>query len=132
MSSVPPGSSPLRLPLGEVVFYPTGRPSIRTLVSHIVAFGYSVTVYPFPHADLATLPPGVWYWAVVISENILFIVLPPTPTSSESSSVQPPASSESSLDQSDGGSSSYNNWAYYDSDNIDPDAPCLGRGYWHT
>ena len=119
MSSIPPGSSALRLPLGEVVFYPTSRPSIRTLVSHIVALGYSVTVYPFPHADLATLPPGVWYWAVVIGENILFIVLPP-------------ASSESSSDQSDDGSSSYNNGAYYDSDNVDPDAPWLGYGYWHS
>ena len=42
MSSVPPGSSPLRLPRGEVVCFPTGRPNIPTLVSQIAALGYSV------------------------------------------------------------------------------------------
>ena len=35
MSSVPPGLSPLRLPRGEIVFYPSGRPSIRLLTLEI-------------------------------------------------------------------------------------------------
>ena len=76
MSSVPPGSSPLRLPLGEVVFYPTGRPGIHTLVRQIAALGYSVTDFPLPHTDLSSLPPGVWHCAVVLGDFFLFIVAP--------------------------------------------------------
>ena len=112
-SSVPPGSpgsSPLCLPLGEVVFYSTGRPSIRTLVSQIAAFGFI----------LSHMPTSVhfWHWAYVVGDFILFILLPPV-------------LSESSLDQSDNGSSSYNG-PYYDLDNVNPDAPWLGYGYWQT
>ena len=112
MSSVPPGSSPLRLPRGEVVYYPTGCPNIPTLVSQIAALGYSVAVYPLQQPDLSTLPPGVWHWAVVLGEFILFI-------------VPPSESSESSLDQSDDS-------PYYDSDNVNPEAPWAGYGYWHS
>ena len=44
--------------------------------------------------------------------------------------VGPPSElSESSSDQSDDSAS---NEPYYDSDNVDPDAPWLGYGYWHT
>ena len=96
MSSVPPGLSPLRLPLGEVVFYPTGRPSIGELVSQIAALGYSVAGYPLlQHTDLSILPPGVWHCAVVIGDFILFI-------------VAPAALSASSSDQSADSSSSQN------------------------
>ena len=37
MSSVPPGSSLLRLPHGDIVFYPTGRPCLRLLLQQIAA-----------------------------------------------------------------------------------------------
>ena len=120
MSSVPPGLSPLRLPLGEIVFYPTGRPGIRSLVREIAALGYLVSSFPLPHTDLSSLPPGVWHCAVVIGDFILFIVAPTALSSSDSSS-----------DQSDDSPSSHNE-PYYDSDNVDPDFPWLGCGYWHS
>jgi hypothetical protein len=112
MSSVPPGSSPLRLPRGEVVYYTTGCPNIPILVSQIAALGYSVAIYPLQQPDLGRFPPGVWHWAVVQGEFILFI-------------VPPSESSESSLDQSDDS-------PYYDSDNVNPEAPWAGYGYWHS
>ena len=119
MSSVPPNSSPLRLPRGEIVFYPTGRPSIRVLTRSIAALGYKVSGFPLSHTDLRSLPPGVWHWAVVLGDFILFIVLPPeSAESAESSSDQSGYLSEDS--------------PYYNSDNVDPDAPWLGRGYWHS
>ena len=62
MSSIPLGLSPLRLPLGEIVFYPTGRPSIRSLTREIAALGYEVSGFPLHHTDLRPLPPGVWHW----------------------------------------------------------------------
>jgi hypothetical protein len=76
MSSVPPGFSPLRLPLGEIVFYPTGRPSIRSLPREIAALGYEVSGFPLPHTDLRPLPPGVGHWAVVLGNIILLLPLP--------------------------------------------------------
>jgi len=112
MSSVPPNLSPLRLPRGEIVFYPTGRPSIRVLTHTIAALGYEVSGFPLSHTDLRPLPPGVWHWAVVLGEFILFIVLPP-----ESAELSSDQSSYQSKDS-----------PYYDSDNVDPDAPWLGRG----
>ena len=118
MSSVPRGLSPLRLPRGEIVFYPTGRPGIRSLVREIAALGYSVSSFPLPRTDLSPLPPGVWHCAVVLGDFILFIVAPMAP-------------SESSSDQSDDSPSSHNE-PYDDSDNVDPDFPWLGRGYWHS
>jgi hypothetical protein len=118
MSSVPPGLSPLRLPLGEIVFYPTGRPGIRTLTHQITALGYSVMGFTLPHTDLSPLPPGVWHCAVVLGDFILFIVAPTV--SSDLLSVQ-----------SDDSPFSHNE-PYYDSDNVDPDFPELGRGYWHS
>ena len=111
MSSVPPGLSPLRLPLGEIVFYPTGRPSIRSLIREIAALGYSVLCFPLLHTDLSPLPPGVWLCAVVLGDFILFIVAPTPPSLSDS---------DSSLLQSAYGSSSHNK---PDSDNVDPDFP---------
>jgi len=119
MSSVPPGCSPLHLPRGEFVFYPTGRPSICMLTRSIAALGYEVSGFPLSHNNLRSLPPGVWHWAVILGEFIFFIVLPPeSAESSESSSDQSGYLSKASL--------------YYDSDNVDPDAPWLGRGYWHS
>ena len=52
MSSVPPGLSPLRLPRGESVFSPTGRPSIRGLTHEIAALGYEVSGFPIHHTNL--------------------------------------------------------------------------------
>ncbi len=114
MSSVPPGLSPLRLLRGEIVFYPTGRPSIRVLTREIAALGYEVSGFPLHHTGLRPLPPGVWHCAVVLSDIILFIVDPTEPSSSDSSSLQ-----------SGYGSSSHNE---PDSDNVDPDFP--KDGYW--
>ena len=148
MSSVPPGLSPLRLPLGDIVFYPTGRPCLCLLINQITALGYLVSGFPLSHTDLSPLPPGVWHCVVVIGDFILFIVTPTAPSSfSESSSDQsgyessinepdsdnfdpdfspmaPPPYSDSSLDQS-GYKSSINE---PDSDNVDPDFP--EDGYW--
>ncbi len=114
MSSVPPGCSPLRLPRGEVVHYPTGRPNIPTLVSQITVFGYSVAVYPLQQPNLSRFPPGVWHWAVVLGDFILFL-------------VRPSESAESSSDQS---SYETEDSPFYDSDNVDPDNPGGGYGYW--
>ena len=119
MSAVPPGSSPLRLPRGEVLYYPTGHPHIRTLTREIEALGYGFAVYPLQQPDLSRFPPGVWHWAVVLGEFILFLVLP-----SESAE-----SAESSSDQS--GYLSKES-PFYDSDNVDPENPGGGYGYWHS
>jgi hypothetical protein len=115
MSSAPPGFSPLRLPHGEIVFYSTCRPSIRRLTRAIAALRYEVSGFPLPHTDLRPLPLGVWHWAVVLGDLILFIVAPTASSSSDSSS-----------DQS-GYVSSHNE---PDSDNVDPDFPELG--YWRS
>ena len=115
MSSVPPGLSPLRLPLGEIVFYSTGRPSIRSLTHEIAAFGYEVSGFPLPHTNLRPLPLGVWHWAVVVGNIMLFIVAPTAPSLSDSSSDQSAYAS------------SHNE---PDSDNVDPDFP--ENGYWRS
>ena len=62
MYSVPPGFSSLRLPLGEFVLCPTGRPGILTLVRLIAPLGYLVQVYFFPRNDLRALPLGDRDW----------------------------------------------------------------------
>jgi hypothetical protein len=111
MSSVPPGLSPLRLPRGEIVFYLTGHPSIRSLIRETAALGYSVLSFPLLHTDLSPLPPGVWLCAVVLGDFILFIVAPMPPSLSDL---------DSSLLQSSYGSSSHNE---PDLDNVDPDFP---------
>ena len=116
MSSVPPGFSPLRLPLGEIVFYSTGRPSIRSLTREIAALGYEVSGFPLRHTDLRLLlAPEVWHWTVVLGDIILFIVAPTVPPSSDSSSDQ--SGYESSINEPD-------------SDNINPDFP--KDGYWRS
>ena len=115
MSSVPPGLSSLRLPLGDIVHYPTGRPSIRVLTREIAALGYCVVVYPLQQPDLSRFPPGVWHWVVVLGEFILFLVFPAE-------------QAESSLDQS--GYLSEDS-PYYNEENVDPDNPGGGYGYWH-
>ena len=115
MSSVPPGLSPVRLPHGEIVIYPTGRPSIRSLTREIAALGYEVSGFPLSHTDLRPLPPGVWHCAVVLGDIILFIVAPTAPLSSDSSSDQ--SAYESSHNKPD-------------SDNVDPEFP--EDGYWRS
>jgi len=116
MSAVPPGSSQLRLPRGEVLCYPTGGPNIRNLTREIEALGYVVAVYPLQQPDLSRFPPGVWHWVVVLGEFILFLVFPAE--QAESSSDQSGYLSEES--------------PYYDEENVDPDNPEGGYGYWHS
>jgi hypothetical protein len=107
MSSVPPGLSSLRLPLGDIVHYPTGRPSLRVLARDIAALGYEVSVFPLKHPDLRPLTPGVWHNSVVIGNFIICIVTPTTPSVfSDSTSAQ------------SGYVSSHN---APDSENLDPD-----------
>ncbi len=109
MSSARPELSPLCLPHGEVVFYPTRRPDIRVLTQLIENQGYEVTGFPLRTVNLLTLPRGVWHCAVVISAFILFIVDPRGQSSSDSDSL------------SSGYESSWDNAP--DSDNVDPDFP---------
>ncbi len=125
MYSISPGFSSLRLPLGDFFIYPTDCPSIRTLVCQIADLGYSVEVYLFPHNDLRALPPGDRHWAVVIGDAIL-VILPPSLSSEDS----PGDSNNDSSSGSVSGSSHIE--IYYDSDNVDPDFPWLGRGYWRS
>ena len=108
MSSVPPVCSPLRLPRGEIVFYPTGRPSTLALTREIAALGYEVSGFPLRNTNLRLLiAPGVWHWTVVIGDIILFIVVPVESTDS--------ASDQSGYETKDS--------PFYDSDNVDPDYP---------
>ena len=117
MYSCPPDCSPLRLPRGEIVVYNTGRPSIRLLIQKIAALGYEVSGFPIQQTDLRQLPPGVWHCAVVLGEIILFVVAPAATSASDSSSVQSGQSIEGS--------------PFYDEENVDPDNPGGGYGYWH-
>ena len=114
MYSIPQNFSPLHLPCGEIVFYPTGCPSIRVLIQKIAALGYEVSGFPIQQTDLRQLPSGVWHCAVVLGENILFIVAPAATSTSDSSSFN------SFSDQSD-----YTSSKEPDSDNVDPE-----DGYW--
>ena len=116
MYSIPSDLSPLRLPRGEIVFYPTGRPSIRVLIQKIAALGYEVSEFPLHHTDLRQLPPGVWHCAVVIGEIILFIVVPAATSSSDLSSL------DSLSNQSNYASSEEP-----DFDNVDPEDGCWQR-----
>ena len=153
MSAVPPGFSTLRLPLGNIVQYPTGHPSIRVLAREIEALGYVVSVFPLPHPDLRSLlrslrslTPGVWHNSVIIDDIIIFITTPTAPSvfsgssasdlsayespnnASDSDNFDPPSSDPpSSSDQSGYGSSDHNE---PDSDNVDPDFP--EDGYWRA
>ena len=110
MYSIPQNFSPLRLPRGEIVSYPTGRPSIRVLIQKIAALGYEVSGFPIQQTDLRQLPPGVWHCTVVLGGIILFIVVPEETSASDSSSFN-----SFSGDQSDCASSEEP-----DSDNVDP------------
>ncbi len=115
MDSVPWDCIPLRLPRGEIVSYPAGRPSIRVLIQQILALGYEVLGFPLQQTDLEQLPPGVWYSAVVLGEFILFIADPTELSASDSASLT-----------SSYGSSQAPDWP--DSDNVDPDFPEDGYG----
>ena len=98
------------------MFYPTDRPNIRVLTREIAALGYCVAVYLLQQPDLSRFPPGVWHWAVVLGDFILALVLPSE--LAESSSDQSGYLSEDS--------------PFYDSDNVDPENPGGGYGYWHS
>ena len=147
MSSVPPGLSPLQLPLGEIVFYPTGRLGNRSLTHEIAALGYEVSSFPLRDTDLRPIPPGVWHCAVVIGDFILFIVTPTAPSLSELSSDQSgydsspknepdsdafdPPSDQSGYGSSDNpdfpsDQSGYESPDEPDSDNVNPDFPEYG------
>lgn len=129
MSTAPPGSSPLRLPLGDFVFYPTGRPCLRLLLQQIAASGYSVSGYPLSHPDLSSLPPGVWHCVVVIGDFILFIVAPTAPSlfSSSSSDQSGYESSPKNEPDSDAFDPPSDQSGYGSSDN--PDFPSDQSGY---
>jgi hypothetical protein len=120
MDSVPQDCMPLRLPRGEILSYPAGRPSIRILTQQISALGYEVVGFPLDQTDLGRLTQGVWYSAVVcrgiLGDFILFIVDPTARSASESGSLH----------------SGYPSWSdgepdsdifEPDSDNLDPDFP---------
>ena len=115
MDSVPQDCMPLRLPSGEILFYPAGRPSIRILPQQISALGYEVVSFPLDQTDLGRLTQGVWYSAVVVGEFILFIADPTARSASDSGSLH----------------SGYPSWSdgEPDSDNVDPDFP--EDGYQH-
>ncbi len=102
----------MRLPRGEIVSFPVGRPSIRVLIQQILALGYEVLGFPLQQTDLGQLPPGVWYSAVVVGEFILFIADPTARSASDSASLH----------------SGYPSWSDNepDSDNVDPDFPEAG------
>ena len=148
MSSVPPGLSSLRLPLGNIVYYPTGRPSIRVLAREIAALGYEVSVFPLSRTDLRILrAPGVWHNSVVIGDIIVFIVTPTAPSAFPDSSASDLSANESSTNEPDSDkfedsdnfeppdsqAASFSDQSDYesnhnkvDSDNVDPDFPALG------
>jgi hypothetical protein len=115
MESIPPELSPLRLPRGEIVFYPTTCPSIRVLTQQIAALGYEVSGFPLQQTDLRQLPQGVWHRAVVIGGYILFIVDPGELSASDLASLTSGYRSSTAPD-----------WP--DSDNVDPDFPEDGYG----
>ena len=145
MFSVPPGLSPLRLPLGDIVHYPTSRPSIRVLARDIAALGSEVSVFPLSHTDLRLLlAPGVWHNSVVIGDFIVFIVTPTAPSVFSDSSASDLSAYESSHNEPDSDNfdpdspvaSSSDQSGYEsdhnepDSDNVDPDFP--ENGYWRS
>ena len=124
MEPLPPGSSPLCLPRGEIVLYSTTRPSIRLLTQQIAALGYEVSGFPLQQTDLRQLPPGVWHRAVVIGGHILFIVDPGEVLFVVDRGER--AASDLASFTSGYGSSAAPDWP--DSDNVDPDFPEDGYG----
>jgi len=56
MSSVPPGVSTLRLPLGDIVFYSTGRPCIRRLLREILGFVLSAHAHRLQYPSSRGVP----------------------------------------------------------------------------
>ena len=118
MNLPPPHFSSLRLPRGDVLFYPTGRPNIRVLTRRIRQLGYEVwdLLVDIPGFQQQQFPQAVWLHAIVLGRVILFVA-----DSAELSSSHSP-SSGSALDQTSDSSSEVT-----DSDNVDPDAPEAGR-----
>ena len=133
------GQTALRLPLGNLVLYTTGCPSLCSFLRDIAARGYEVSAFPLsPPPDLRHLPPGVWHSTVVVGDFILFIVTPTAPSSSSSDqSVYESSHNEPDSDNFDpddfppeGASDQHSSSGDgFDSDNVDPERPELG--YWH-
>ena len=119
METPPPHFSSLRLPRGEILWYPTGRPNIRVLTRQIKDLGYDVWHL---HIDIAgfqrqQIPQATWFHAVILSRVILLVSDPGASSSLHSSS------SDSALDHSSESSSGAEG---VDSDQVDPDTPELG------
>ena len=121
MDSVPWDCIPLRLPRGEIISYPAGRPSIRVLLQQISALGYEVSSFPLHQTDLGQLPPGIWFSAVVVGEFIIFIADPTARSASDSVSLHSgyPSWSDGEPDSDHFDPDRYS----ADSDNLDPDFP---------
>ena len=117
MEPPPPHSSSLRLPCGDLLFYPTGLPNIRVLMRQIRDLGYEVwdLHVDVPGFQRQQLPQAVWLSAVILGRVVLFIADP------EESSSSPSLSSDSVSDHLSKISSEV-----ADSDNVDPDAPEAG------
>lgn len=113
MQSPSPHSSTLRLPRGEIVYYPTGRLNVRILTRTIRDLGYEVWVHlvDIRGFQQPLLPRAVWVHAIVLGRVILFVANPAEESSSQSSY------SDTASDQPEDN----------DSDNIDPDAPEMGH-----
>ena len=120
MDLVPSDCIPLRLPRGETISYPAGRPSIRVIVQQISALGYEVVSFPIQQTNLGQLPPGIWYSAVVVGEFILFLDDPTPRSASDSTSLHSGSDGEPDSDNVD-------DTDVDDSDNVDPDFPEDGR-----
>ena len=109
MDQIPRDCITLRLPRGELVFYSAARPSVRLLIQQITILGYEVVDFPLQRPDLGQLPPGVWFFAVVVGGFVLFITDPTARSASDSASVRSGSPSLSEYEP--------------DSDNVDPDYP---------
>jgi hypothetical protein len=120
MDPVPSDCIPLRLPRGEIISYPAGRPSIRVIVQQISALGYEVVSFPIQQTNLGQLPPGIWYSAVVVGKFILFLDDPTLRLASDSTSLHSGSDGEPDSDNVDDSDVD-------DSDNVDPDFPEDGR-----
>ncbi len=121
MNQIPGDCIPLRLPRGEIISYPAGRPSIRLLTQQISALNYEVSSFPLHQTNLGQLPPGVWFSAVVVGEFIIFIADPTARSASDSVSLHSgyPSWSDGEPDSDHFDPDRYS----ADSDNLDPDFP---------
>jgi hypothetical protein len=109
--------SPLRLPRGNIIFYPTGRPNIRVIKQAIMARGYEVwdLHIDIPGFQGQQIPQADWLHAIVLGRVVLFVAAP-----------EPLSSSRSSSPDSSSGQQSESSPNAFDSDNVDPDVPDAG------